>query len=141
MATRNPGIGGSPDFIPITDPDAPDAPDAPDVPDSPGSAPAPGGIWADPEKLRQHAGVIEAATSKVETVVAYVETRTASYNGIWGNDEVGKGIEAMYPESRVALIGGLRYVDDLMRLIAEGLRMNADNYQRADEEAAAAVES
>ncbi|MFD2767101.1 hypothetical protein [Micromonospora eburnea] len=94
------------------------------------------GWTADPEQIRAHAAAIEALRSRFEAVrgaSTHIAQDDQAYGLLCG------WISAILEDRHVRQDELVAYVDENLRLVADGLRRTADNYGGVDSDVAGSM--
>ncbi|MEV4201388.1 hypothetical protein [Micromonospora globbae] len=94
------------------------------------------GWAADPEQIRAHAAHIEALRSRFEAIrgaSAHITQDDQAYGQLCG------WIAGILESRHVRQDELVAYVDENLRMVADGLRRNADSYDGVDSDAASSM--
>ena len=102
------------------------------------SSPGPAaGFEVRPAALHGAAGVLSAESDALHEAAATLATRLDGIGACWGDDVVGERFAVRYRPAAQTVLTNLGALSSGLGHIAAALRAVADNYQRADQAAAA----
>ena len=102
------------------------------------SSPGPAaGFEVRPAALHGAAGVLGAESDALHEATATLQTRLEGIGACWGDDAVGERFAVRYRPAAQTVLTNLGALSSGLGHIAAALRAVADNYQRADQAAAA----